>query len=77
MELNHHKNCMDVTSKVKYCFDTNVNSMFEFHGQMCYEIISGRILDIIEWIQYDFFQRIWFNTRVEFLVERYFLGSWL
>ena len=51
--------------------------MYKLHGRTPYEIVAGDTPDITEWLQYDFYQPVWFYSPAAFPVEKQLLGRWL
>ena len=53
------------------------HQLYELHGRTPYEIVAGDTPDITEWLEYDFYQPVWFYSPAAFPVEKQLLGRWL
>ena len=51
--------------------------MYKLHGRTPYEIVAGDTPNITEWLEYDFYQPVWFYSPAAFPVEKQLLGRWL
>ena len=51
--------------------------MYKLHGRTPYEIVAGDTPNITEWLEYDFYQPVWFYSPAAFLVEKQLLRRWL
>ena len=64
---------------VKYISEVRSHTacpMCKFYQHMSYEIVPVDTPNIIEWLQYDFYQLVWFYSPAVFLVEKQLLGRW-
>ena len=53
------------------------HQLYELHGKTPYGIVAGDTPDITEWLEYDFYQPVWFYSPAAFSVERQLLRRWL
>ena len=51
--------------------------MYKLHGRTPYEIVAGDTPNITKWLEYDFYQLVWFYSPAAFPVEKQLLGRWL
>ena len=61
-------------SEVRSC---TAHQLYELHGRTLYEIVAGDTPDIMEWLEYDFYQPVWFYSPAMFPVEKQLLRRWL
>ena len=61
-------------AEVRSC---TAHQLYELHGRTPYEIVAGDTPDITEWLEYDFYQPVWFYSPAAFPVEKQLLGRWL
>ena len=57
-------------AEVRSC---TVHQLYELHGRTPYEIVAGDTPDIMEWLEYDFYQPVWFYSPTTFPVEKQLL----
>ena len=61
-------------SEIRSC---TAHPMYKLHGRIPHEIVAGDTPDIMKWLEYDFYQPMWFYSPAMFLVEKQLLGRWL
>ena len=61
-------------SEVRSC---TAHQLYELHGRTPYEIVAGDTSDIMEWLEYNFYQAVWFYSPAAFPVEKQLFGRWL
>ena len=61
-------------SEVRSC---RAHQSYKLHGRTPYEFVAGDTPDITEWLEYDFYQPVWFYSPAAFPVEKQLLGRWL
>ena len=61
-------------SEVRSC---TAHQLYKLHGRTPYEIVAGDTPYITEWLEYDFYQPVWFHSPAAFPVEKQLLGRWL
>ena len=53
------------------------HQLYKLHARTPYEIVAGDTPDFMEWLEYDFYQPVWFYSPAVFPVEKQLLGRWL
>ena len=61
-------------SEIRSCM---AHQLYKLHGRTPYEIVAGDTPNITEWLEYDFYQPVWFYSPAVFPVEKQLLRRWL
>lgn len=54
-----------------------VRPLHQQHGRTPFEILTGNTLDIIEFLEYEWYQPVWYNEPTSFSAQRKHLAKWI
>ena len=53
------------------------HQLYKVHGRTPFDIVAEDTPNITEWLEYDFYQPVWFYSPAAFPIEKQLLGRWL